>query len=103
MTRALGDAGKALAMLFLAIQISASGGFLPVELSGSLYAQISPWLPMTWVVKGLKACMFGAYEDNWQMPFLITTLWGLAALTLTCFIGRWQFAPSRRMQPAMDF
>ena len=103
MTRALGDAGKALAMLFLAIQISASGGFLPVELSGSLYAQISPWLPMTWVVKGLKACMFGAYEDNWQAPFWITTLWGLAALTLTCFVGRWRYTPSRRMQPAMDF
>ncbi len=103
MTRALGDAGKALAMLFLAIQISASGGFLPVELSGSLYAQISPWLPMTWVVKGLKACMFGAYEDNWQTPFMITALWGLMALALTCFVGRWRFVPSRRMQPAMDF
>lgn len=103
MTRALGDAGKALAMLFLAIQISASGGFLPIELSGSLYAQISPWLPMTWVVKALKACMFGAYEDNWQTPLLITTLWGLAALVLTCFVGRWRYAPSRRMQPAMDF
>jgi putative membrane protein len=103
MTRALGDAGKALAMLFLAIQISASGGFLPIELSGSLYAQISPWLPMTWVVRALKACMFGAYEDNWQTPLLIITLWGLAALVLTCFVGRWRYAPSRRMQPAMDF
>ena len=103
MTRALGDAGKALVMLFLAIQISASGGFLPVELSGSLYAQISPWLPMTWVVKGLKACMFGAYEDNWQTSFWITTLWGLAALALTYFVGRWRYTPSRRMQPAMDF
>lgn len=103
MTRALGDAGKALAMLFLAIQISASGGFLPIELSGSLYAQISPWLPMTWVVQGLKACMFGAYEDNWQSPLGITALWGLAALTLTCCVGRWRFTPSRRMPPAMNF
>ena len=103
MTRALGDAGKALAMLFLAIQISASGGFLPVELSGSLYAQISPWLPMTWVVQGLKASMFGAYESNWQTPLGITALWGLAALTLTCCVGRWRFAPSRRMPPAMNF
>jgi len=74
-----------------------------VELSGSLYAQISPWLPMTWVVKGMKACMFGAYEDNWQTPLMITTLWGLAALTLACFVGRWRFVPSRSMEPAMDF
>lgn len=103
LTRALGDAGKALTMLFLAIQISASGGFLPIELSGSLYAQISPWLPMTWVVKGLKACMFGAYENNWQIPWMITTLWGLAALVMACTVGPWRFAPSRRSKPAMDF
>ena len=103
LTRALGDAGKALTMLFLAIQISASGGFLPVELSGSLYAQISPFLPMTWVVKGLKACMFGAYEDNWLMPFWITSLWGLAAITFTCMMGRWHYSPSRRMSSAMNF
>ena len=51
----LANAGKAIAMLFLAFQVSASGGFLPVELSGSLYAHISPWLPMTWVVMGVKA------------------------------------------------
>ena len=103
LTRALGDAGKALTMLFLAIQISASGGFLPIELSGSLYAQISPLLPMTWVVKGLKACMFGAYEDNWQTPWLIISLWGLAALTMACTAGPWRYAPSRRSKPAMDF
>ena len=103
LTRALGDAGKALTMLFLAIQISASGGFLPIELSGSLYAQISPLLPMTWVVKGLKACMFGAYEDNWLTPFWITSLWGFAALTFTCMMGRWHYSPSRRMSSAMDF
>ena len=103
LTRALGDAGKALTMLFLAIQISASGGFLPIELSGSLYAQISPLLPMTWVVKGLKACMFGAYEDNWQTPWMIISLWGLAALTMACTVGAWRYAPSRRSKPAMDF
>ena len=103
LTRALGDAGKALTMLFLAIQISASGGFLPIELSGSLYAQISPLLPMTWVVKGLKACMFGAYEDNWQTPWMIISLWGLAALTMACTAGPWRYAPSRRSKPAMDF
>lgn len=102
MTRALGDAGKALAMLFLAIQISASGGFLPVELSGSLYAYLSPWLPMTWVVKGLKACMFGAYEDNWQTPLMITLLWAVGALAVACLVGRWRFVASRSMQPAMD-
>jgi len=42
MTRALGDAGKALAMIFLAVQLSSSGGILPVELSGSLFCHHQP-------------------------------------------------------------
>jgi putative membrane protein len=61
LVRALGDAGRALSIVLLTLQTSASGGLLPVELSGSLYESISPWLPMTWVVKGvIKASMFGA-------------------------------------------
>ena len=100
--RALGDAGKALAMLFLAIQISASGGFVPVELTGSVYSQISPWLPMTWVVKSIKASMFGAYENNWQIPLMIVGLWGLCAFAAASLIGRWRFVASRNMHPTID-
>jgi putative membrane protein len=102
LTRAFGDAGKALAMLFLALQFSASGGLLPVELSGSLYAQISPWLPMTWVVMGVKASMFGAYEGNWQTPLAVIAAIGLAAAAVACWVGRWRFVPWRDMHPAMD-
>ena len=102
LTRAFGDAGKAMAMLFLALQVSASGGFLPVELSGSLYAQLSPWLPMTWVVMGVKACMFHAFEGNWWTPMLITLCWGLASACVACYVGRWRFVPVRRMRPMLD-
>ncbi len=102
LTRAFGDAGKAIAMLFLAFQVSASGGFLPVELSGSLYAHISPWLPMTWVVMGVKACMFHAFEGNWYTPLLITLCWGLACAWVACYVGRWRLVPLRRMRPILD-
>jgi putative membrane protein len=102
LTRAFGDAGKAMAMMFLALQVSASGGFLPVELSGSLYAQISPWLPMTWVVMGVKACMFHAFEGDWWTPVLITLCWGTASACVACYAGRWRFVPARRMRPMLD-
>ncbi|PUE26208.1 hypothetical protein B9Z39_10705 [Limnohabitans sp. JirII-29] len=102
LTRAFGDAGKALAMLFLALQVSASGGLLPVELSGSLYAHISPWLPMTWVVMGVKACMFHAFEGDWYTPMLVTLCWGVASAWVACFAGQWRFVPVRRMRPLLD-
>ena len=102
LTRALGDAGKALAMLFLALQISASGGFIPVELTGSVYSEISPWLPMTWVVKSIKASMFGAYESNWQSPLMIVAAWGICAFAFATLVGRWRFVASRNMRPTME-
>lgn len=103
MTRALGDAGKALAMLFLAVQLSSSGGVLPVELSGGFFASISPWLPMTWVVKALKASMFGAYDDAWQTPLLLLLLAGLGAIAFASKWGRWRFVDSESVRPAVDF
>jgi putative membrane protein len=103
LTRAFGDAGKALAMIFLAVQLSSSGGILPVELSGGLFASISPWLPLTWVVRALKATMFGAYEGAWLQPLLVVLSCGVAATACACWVGRWRFVRSASIRPAVDF
>ncbi|WP_395669648.1 YhgE/Pip family protein [Rhodoferax sp.] len=103
LTRALGDVGKGLAMLFLALQISSSGGILPVELSGSLYTTLSPWLPLTWVVRALKAAMFGAYGGAWLVPTLLIALAGLVALASACWVGRWRYVKAQSLRPAIDF
>lgn len=103
LTRALGDAGKALAMIFLAVQLSSSGGVLPVELSGALFADISPWLPLTWVVRAMKATMFGAYGSAWQEPLALVALAGLGAALMACFVGRWRFVRPGAIRPAVDF
>ena len=102
LTRALGDAGKALAMIFLAVQLSSSGGILPVQLSGGLFALLSPYMPITWVVIAIKASMFGAFEGNWLGALQWVVLWGvLAALTAT-FVGRWRFVKPSALRPVLD-
>ena len=103
LTRAFGDAGKALAMVFLAVQLSSSGGLLPVELSGGLFASISPWLPMTWVVQAIKVCMFGAYDDAWVRPLVWVASAGLAVSVLACYLGRWRYVRSSQVRPAVSF
>ena len=102
LTRALGDAGKALALVFLAVQLSSSGGVMPVELSGGLFALISPYMPITWVVKALKASLFGAFEGNWLHPLLWVMLAGGLACLLACFIGRWRYVKLVAMRPVLD-
>lgn len=103
LTRAFGDAGKALAMVFLAVQLSSSGGILPVELSGGLFADISPWLPLTWVVQAIKASMFGAYDGAWQTPLVWVALAGLVVAALACYAGRWKYVRNSEVRPAVSF
>lgn len=102
LTRLLGDAGKALAMLFLAVQLSSSGGVLPVELSGTFFATMSPWLPITWVVHGLKASMFGAFDGAWQLSWYQVLLAGAGAALVATAFGRWRYVPRSALVPAID-
>ena len=103
LTRVMGDAGKAVSMIFLAVQLSSSGGILPVELSGTLFSGISPWLPLTWVVRAMKISMFGAYGGAWQHPMAVMGLTCLAALISACWLGRWRYVNPLALRPAVDF
>jgi putative membrane protein len=103
LTRMLGDAGKALAMVFLAVQLSSSGGILPVELSGTLFSNISPWLPLTWVVRAMKVSMFDAYGGAWQHPLAVIALTCLGALASACWLGHWRYVRTTLLRPAVDF
>ena len=103
LTLVLGDAGKGIAMILLAIQLSSSGGILPVELSGKLFMDISPWLPLTWVVRAVKATMFGAYDGAWHHAMLVACSFGLAAFALACWSVRWRYTSPIRLRPAIEF
>lgn len=100
--KTLGDVGKILAMLLLAFQVSASGGVMPVELSGSLYAQISPFLPMTWVIMGIKVCMFDAFDGDWISPMFVTVLWGLLFYLASCYLGHWNYVNRHHIAKTVD-
>jgi putative membrane protein len=102
LTRALGDAGRALALVLLAVQLSSSGGLLPVELSGGFFAQISPYMPITWVVKAMKASLFGAFGGDWQHSLQLLAFAGLAAGMMACYVGRWRYVKLAALRPTLD-
>lgn len=102
MTRAFGDVGKALTLILLVVQLSSSGGVLPVELSGGVFAAISEYLPMTWVVKALKASLFGAFGGDWLLPLQSLMLLGVMATAAALWLGRWRYVPAAALRPALD-
>lgn len=102
LTRSLGDLGKALALILLAIQLSSSGGLLPVELSGGVFAAISDYLPITWVVKAVKASLFGAFGGDWMSPLRLIMGVAVASALVATFVGRWRFVPIAQLRPRLD-
>ena len=102
LTRAFGDTGKAAALLLMVLQLSSAGGVLPVELSGGIYQAVSPYLPFTWVIKTLRACLFGAFDGDWFHPWLIIAMIGGIAGLSAMFIGKWNYVTQDEHRPAMD-
>jgi putative membrane protein len=98
----MGDAGKAMAMVLLALQMTSSGGVMPVELSGSFFSSLSPWLPITWLAHGLKAALFGAFEGTWLLSWLQVTGVGVCAAVLTMAARPWRFVSLRQLRPRLD-
>lgn len=102
LARAFGDVGKAATLLLLVLQLSSAGGVMPVELSGGVYQAVSPWLPFTWVIKALRASMFGAFDNGWLMPWLILVLISTLAWLVACFSGSWLLVEPDEHRPAIE-
>ncbi|MCF7954905.1 MAG: YhgE/Pip domain-containing protein [Phycisphaerae bacterium] len=88
--RIFGDTGKIIILLFLVVQISSAGGVYPIELSSTFYQRISPYLPMTIVVKSLRAAMFDSFDGQWLRYCLRLVPWMLMGLIMTV-IGKRRF------------
>lgn len=100
--RAIGDSGKLVALLLLVIQLASASGAYPIELSAPFYQAISPFLPMTAVVDGLRATMFGSFGADWmQFGFrLLPWLLGCWMLDLLV-IRRSEYIADRDYGPAL--
>lgn len=71
-----GNAGKALAMILLVLQISASGGTFPIEVMPNFFQAIHPLLPFTYAIGGMRETVGGIIWD---------ILWRNAAILLIYF------------------
>ncbi|MCW2289161.1 putative membrane protein [Leucobacter luti] len=61
-----GEAGKALAVFLLVVQISAGGGAYPLSVLPQWFQSMSPWLPVTHATNAVRAAIAGIYEgDYW--------------------------------------
>ncbi|MEE3920066.1 hypothetical protein V2I01_22965 [Micromonospora sp. BRA006-A] len=65
---ALGPAGRLAALALLMLQLTSSGGTYPVQTSPGFFQAIHPWLPMTYVVDGLRHTSTAVRPPRWSPP-----------------------------------
>lgn len=70
---ALGDVGKAIAVVLLVIQISGTGGIYPVEIMAPFFNILNPYLPMTYAITLIREAQLGLVWSNY-LPALIILL-----------------------------
>ncbi|WP_040162725.1 YhgE/Pip domain-containing protein [Microbacterium gorillae] len=85
---AFGNAGKALAVLFLVIQISGSGGAYPLQLLPAWFQNISPFLPATHAVNAIRAAVAGIYDGDYWIQLGLLALFLVPALLLGLVLRR---------------
>ncbi|MEP6972029.1 MAG: YhgE/Pip family protein, partial [Betaproteobacteria bacterium] len=102
LVRAFGEAGKLIAVLLLTLQLAAGGGVLPIELSGGLFRALHEWLPFTWVVRALRASLFGAFDNAWLQSCSIVAAIGAMTMLASGWIGRWKFVAEEDRRPPID-
>ncbi|KDA05176.1 phage infection protein [Microbacterium sp. CH12i] len=77
-----GNAGKALAVLMLVVQISSSGGAYPLQVLPQWFQNISPFLPATHAVNAMRSAIAGIYENDFWVSLGLLSAFALPALLL---------------------
>ncbi|WP_209324029.1 YhgE/Pip domain-containing protein [Brevibacterium renqingii] len=84
---ALGGVGRLIALVLLMIQIASAGGTYPVQTAPGIFQIISPFLPMTHAVNGLRTLIAGGdmfIAAQSAVVLLLMTLICLAATVVVC-------------------
>ncbi|MGC5017846.1 YhgE/Pip family protein [Micromonospora sp. DT47] len=92
----LGPAGRLAALALLMLQLTSSGGTYPVQTSPGFFQAIHPWLPMSYVVQGLRHTINGGPVATVVTGAVVLAGFGAGALLLTVGAAR----RSRRLTPA---
>jgi putative membrane protein len=84
----LGPAGRLAALALLMLQLTSSGGTYPVQTSPGFFGAIHPYLPMSYVVDGLRHLIDGGSMGTVTLGCLVLTGFAAGGFALTARAAR---------------
>ncbi|ADL58029.1 MULTISPECIES: YhgE/Pip domain-containing protein [Methanothermobacter] len=86
LTSALGNAGKALSIIILVLQITGTGGIFPVELLPPFFQAIHPYLPLTYAVGALREVVAGVIWSIYWKNMALLALFPVVTFLITVLV-----------------
>lgn len=77
-----GSIGKGIAIVFMVLQFSSSGGTFPVSTTGHFFQALNPFMPFTYAISLLREAVGGLLPEIAVRDVLLLILFGLLALLL---------------------
>ena len=84
---AFGFPGKFIAIIFLMLQLTTAAGTFPIETCPEFFQALSPYMPMTYVVSGLKQVISGVNLSMAIEPAVILLAVGVVCFIITCLVA----------------
>lgn len=86
LTSAFGNAGKAMVIVILVLQITATGGIFPVEILPPFFQAINPYLPLTYSIGALREVVAGVIWSTYWYNMIALALFPILTFVLTLLI-----------------
>lgn len=97
-----GNAGKALAVLLLVMQISGSGGAYPLQVLPPWFQSISPFLPATHAVNAMRSAIAGIHQNDYVISLGCLLAFAVPALLLGLVLRRPFIRSNQKMLAALQ-
>lgn len=100
---AFGFPGRFIAVVLLTLQLTSAAGTFPVETAPEFFQIINPWMPMTYLVDGLRQIMSGFNMGIATFDAGMLALFGLAFFLLTVIVAyRNRTVEMHQLHPLLD-
>lgn len=99
---AFGNAGKALGVFLLVIQISAAGAAYPLQVLPMWFQQINKFIPATYAVEAYRSAIAGMYQADYWKALGILLIFVIPALLLGLYIRKPLAGFNRRIAEAVE-
>ncbi|NFQ00694.1 YhgE/Pip domain-containing protein [Clostridium sporogenes] len=83
-----GNVGKALGVILLVLQISASGGTFPIEVTPGFFQKINPLLPFTYAISGMREAVGGVIEGILLRDIVILLIYFTLSILLALLLKK---------------